>query len=443
MTLGSARRAGAALVLAGALSPAVVAGSEREAPSLAEALYLGLPGESRVAALVGAASASVPASGFGCRNCHGRDGRGGREGALSAPSIERAVLDRASARRPAYTEAAFGELLRTGRDPGGRLLDSSMPRYVLDPAAVHALWSYLDIRAGIERRRVSADAVVLAFDGRAGADLPAAMARALGADGLILHGRRLRFVSIDEPERLDAIEAFALLFATVRVTEFRDRNIPLLFPLTPLQSRPRPDEVRGMFASRSDQADALLKAAPATARVVVDRSGRSMISDLIASEGRSLVDPSSLTELDGDVIVIGDRETWDQVARLAGPGSRIFGLGSEMAGAFERLASSGAHLVLTDATMASDASAESPARDRFARTAAALIVEAVSLAGRDLTRGGLMRAFDRIRLSRRDWPPIDYARHPATGTRESVIRHIPSRPAPDRRDGRTMSRNEP
>lgn len=73
-----------------------------------------------------------------CQNCHGSDGKGGRQ--LPGPDIRGIVL------QPEYDEAKLGRLLTMGVDATGKPLDRRMPLFYVTPAPedVHALWLYLN-----------------------------------------------------------------------------------------------------------------------------------------------------------------------------------------------------------------------------------------------------------------------------------------------------------
>ncbi|KMO27400.1 hypothetical protein VQ03_30555, partial [Methylobacterium tarhaniae] len=90
----------------------------------------------------------------GCRDCHGRDGAGGREGGAIVPPITRSALARATLARPAYDEAAFAVALRDGTGAGGRRLQALMPRYPLGRDEAGALGPHLERPEARERPRV-------------------------------------------------------------------------------------------------------------------------------------------------------------------------------------------------------------------------------------------------------------------------------------------------
>lgn len=91
-------------------------------------------------ALAGAAAA--------CVNCHRRSGLGGSEGQVNIRPIAGRLLfappARAGETRPAYTQATLARALREGVDPGGRALDTLMPRYALSDDDVARLHAYLE-----------------------------------------------------------------------------------------------------------------------------------------------------------------------------------------------------------------------------------------------------------------------------------------------------------
>ncbi|OJH43843.1 hypothetical protein IE00_14890 [Paracoccus sp. SM22M-07] len=61
----------------------------------------------------------------------------------------------------------------------------------------------------------------------------------------------------------------------------------------------------------------------------------------------------------------------------------------------------------------------------YGRAAATVLTQALRLCGADCTRAGLMQAFDRIEaISPADWPDLDYATHPLTGTDQVRILDI-------------------
>jgi mono/diheme cytochrome c family protein len=100
--------------------------------------------------LLSAGEASLPAKGVDCANCHGIDGRGGREGGVLIPDIRYATLTRPSTaplflgkQRAAYTDALLSRAITRGLDSSGQELGSLMPRWTLSESEQRDLLKYL------------------------------------------------------------------------------------------------------------------------------------------------------------------------------------------------------------------------------------------------------------------------------------------------------------
>jgi hypothetical protein len=103
--------------------------------------------------------AALPGLTFTCASCHLRSGLGAIDEGIYTPAISGEKLFRHLPRlykgaelkgdaalpalRPAYTDESLLQLLRSGRDPGGRVLSDLMPRYLLDDRDARLLISYL------------------------------------------------------------------------------------------------------------------------------------------------------------------------------------------------------------------------------------------------------------------------------------------------------------
>ena len=92
----------------------------------------------------------LPAEGFFCANCHGPDGKGGREGNIVMADITYATLTRPlpasphwSKARAAYTDALLARAITRGLDSSGQQLDASMPRWVLSESDLKDLLKYM------------------------------------------------------------------------------------------------------------------------------------------------------------------------------------------------------------------------------------------------------------------------------------------------------------
>lgn len=103
---------------------------------------------------------SVPGTVFSCASCHRRSGFGSTEEGIYTPPANgpslfkpRGSLYRRTNEyqkylalpppRPAYTDATLSNLMRTGKDPTGRVLSSIMPRYIIDDNDMAILINYL------------------------------------------------------------------------------------------------------------------------------------------------------------------------------------------------------------------------------------------------------------------------------------------------------------
>lgn len=93
---------------------------------------------------------SLPSGGFFCANCHGPEGKGGREGDIVMPDIRWATLVKPSRGAPpwnraraAYTDALLVRAITEGVDASGQQLDASMPRWVLPQPDLRDLLQYL------------------------------------------------------------------------------------------------------------------------------------------------------------------------------------------------------------------------------------------------------------------------------------------------------------
>jgi ABC-type branched-subunit amino acid transport system substrate-binding protein/mono/diheme cytochrome c family protein len=109
------------------------------------------PSGGKISALVGD-GAEVPAKLLACSNCHGRDGRGGSEGALTPSDVRWTSLTKPyeyvrsyGRRRPPYTEPLITRAIAMSVDSGGAPLDQAMPRYRLSLDDNADLIAYLKV----------------------------------------------------------------------------------------------------------------------------------------------------------------------------------------------------------------------------------------------------------------------------------------------------------
>ena len=151
----------------------------------------------------------MPASLFPCASCHGANGRGNAEGGVVASNITWAELTKPyraatpnGRRRPAYNERTFRRALAEGVDSAGNRLHAAMPRYAMASGDVSELIAYLRVLGredvpGVTETTVRIGTIVPQSD--AGAQM-AAVLSAYFQDAAEVHGRRiaLETVTVDE-----------------------------------------------------------------------------------------------------------------------------------------------------------------------------------------------------------------------------------------------------
>ncbi len=101
-------------------------------------------------ALIGKSSAEAPVKLFPCKNCHGMDGKGRKEGGIESPNITWRYLTKpylfqlpTGRQRPSYTIETFKRVLLTGVDSAGQTLSHTMPRYKLTDYELESLLNFL------------------------------------------------------------------------------------------------------------------------------------------------------------------------------------------------------------------------------------------------------------------------------------------------------------
>lgn len=409
------------------------------------ALFDGGPEAASIEARVGPGGIAAPAPRFACRTCHGRDARGSLEGGATVPAIDPDALAVPALGRPPYDVASFLVALRDGVDPQGRQLAPLMPRYGVSGAEAAELLAHLSEMAVRERAGVDLDGVRVGIPDDLSSDLAAAFRRAWSDRGdPRLHGRRLLIEPVGPAG--DA-GVFAMLFAAwppkgedaaagpARGTgQGAAFGAPTLFPVAPLQGGEDAGLVRGLFASRTDQMAALLGEAPADALLVADEGGRALFEGAVTPAGDarlavSIEDP--LPSAGSAMVVMAGPAGWRRLAarQWVAPGATLYGCLDDAVGAVAQLRRQGVRLVLADPRPArGGAGPDRPARERFAVAAAEVLEAALAAAGRDLTRGGLVRALSRLTVAPPGWPALDYGRVPLTGSRD--VRLIRLDPTP-------------
>lgn len=222
-----------------------------------------------VTALLGGTTA-MPATKFPCRSCHGRDGAGGREGGV--PPIRKIDLVRSTPVRPAYDVEALKRALEKGTASDSRPLSGVMPRYALDDAALASLSLYLERLPALQQRGISTHSVSIgvavppgnASTARQYATLLQKAIERVRPGGLV-HNRRIVIKLLDgTPDAIvaqarDEVLAVVGLLPSLEldVRAFTDQQVPVLFPLFPLDGGEDATIVRGLMADRQDGLRAL------------------------------------------------------------------------------------------------------------------------------------------------------------------------------------------
>jgi len=209
----------------------------------------------------------VPASTLPCAGCHGRDGRGGREGGVRPSDLTWETLARPGAgeadgrRHPPYDESLLVRAITLGIDPAGNRLHVAMPRYRLALQDAADLVAYLKRLGHDDDPGLTADAIALGVL-LPGGDRPEAAAEAAAVRAVLearfaqldreggVYGRRLEphFARLPDPpaaraaalrELLAREPPFALVGAYLTGAEAEmaaavaEAAVPLVGPLTP------------------------------------------------------------------------------------------------------------------------------------------------------------------------------------------------------------------
>lgn len=241
----------------------------------------------------GGESLEVPATALTCGSCHGRDGRGGKEGGVSPSDLSWRSLSRpyevttSSGRkhRP-YDDRALVKAIAMGVDPGGNPLHIAMPRFRMAREDMQDLVAYLhhlgeEIDPGVSEGAVRIGVLVpregpLAGMGRAVQATLAARFEALNRQGG-LYGRKLELKvgeTTGPPEQqrgwtadfLEREGVFAAVGALLVGADaelaalFDERRIPLIGPFTldPRETFPLNRYVFYLSSGPAEQARALV-----------------------------------------------------------------------------------------------------------------------------------------------------------------------------------------
>ncbi|NNM74239.1 hypothetical protein [Enterovirga aerilata] len=333
---------------------------------------------------------------------------------MVAPDISRKTLALPLADRPAYDATTFAAALRSGVSPSGRPLARQMPRYGVDEATAAEMWTYLDRLELVERSGVRSNTVTVGVAENFDADRVYELERALALSGGTVHGRRIVLARVDPHDKSTWPGIVAVLFS--RDNDWiSPESPPSLFPLSPVAGTERADEVRALVPPFEDQLRAVAAEAPRSAPVVAAPSDRATLGSAQLLGGREFRGPEQLVELMPVAIVLGS-DAWRMAALHGRAQSRFYGLGHEACPFQSHLALKGASVSVTRAACLRDLNASS-AGDRGMSVAASVLTTALAKAGRDLTRGSLMRGFSSTRYDGNHWARLDYTRYPVTGTR--------------------------
>lgn len=236
-----------------------LAASTASADSLGRAIFE--RGEGRASRPVGGAWGAGMSRTAGpdvaCANCHGAQGRGGREGFVRAPDIRWSTLTSAQGAvrsdghvRPPYDVVSFARAVRTGVAAGGEPLDVTMPRFDLGDDEVEALVEQLSSLGEVAhaRRPVLVTLVPDTHDANAEAVLHGLQncSAASSADAETARIPALRVVRYGDLAALDRelgqvpVAAFFAPYLVgqerayeLALRKFADR-VPTLLPLSPL-----------------------------------------------------------------------------------------------------------------------------------------------------------------------------------------------------------------
>jgi ABC-type branched-subunit amino acid transport system substrate-binding protein len=151
------------------IQAASAAGDEQAADRGRRLYETGIDGNGRpIEAVLGESSAPIPGPLLSCAGCHGKDGRGRVIKGINPPDITWQNLTKPYAlrvgtgrSRPPYSEPLVIRAIANGRDPGGRLLATAMPRFRLTPNDTADLVAYLRELGSRPDPGVGADTVLL------------------------------------------------------------------------------------------------------------------------------------------------------------------------------------------------------------------------------------------------------------------------------------------
>lgn len=367
-----------------------------------------------------------------CHFCHGRDGAGGIEG--NAPPIAWEELTRPTALRPAHSAADFHRAVTEGIDPNGQTLSRIMPRYDLTQQETAALAAYLEILPRIQKRGVGADTITFCVPAGSSrgplsyaGELAHQIRQLVGPSGIYGRDIRIRVLDPDHRRALTEAEAECLAVVGSAGTELgrkapAESGVPMLFPFARLAGDEDPSIIRDLKPSRQ----ALLAAVteelgrigashvhivPAEAPEAEELARSLRLSH--GSVGMAVTSGAPDEAADATDIVLLNAVPLDAL-RDASAERRLW-VTAELLGRSRQGFSELSPIVIVEdphllglAETSGDTLLET-----HARCAAGLIVEALKIAGRDVTRARLLQAFGEIVMPSF---ALDYSITPLTGT---------------------------
>lgn len=367
-----------------------------------------------------------------CAGCHGRDGRGGTEGAVP-PVLWESLAERTAVRGP-YTPPGLHHAMTNGEDPEGRTLSRLMPRYALPPEATAAVQAYLAALPAIDRAGVApARLTVCVVAPLTAATTMERYARRLSGTLTLqtspqgVHGRRpeVSLLHGDATRILADAEAGCLAVVGLlpgsapSLEALTGRGVPVLFPLFRLAGDEDVSIVRSIVPSGRDLVGALVDD-------LAERGGDSI--HVARGEGAGAIvhalrlDPRTLSRTVGE----GPPEAAPRDAALVVPegavpdnltgGRSVWLFAAAAANVPEGIR---ARVIVEAPDLIAYALAEGlDPLEAQAALAAEVLAEALKVAGRGVGRAALLSAFESAALGR---VGLDYAATPLTGTSRVVI----------------------
>jgi ABC-type branched-subunit amino acid transport system substrate-binding protein len=388
---------------------------------------------SPIVALVGAENLELPATSLPCMSCHGRDGRGKKEGGISPSNLQWASLTKpypvptASGRvHPPYTAALVKRAITMGLDPAKQRLHVVMPRYRISMRDADDLVAYLarigtDLDPGLTDGEIELGVVVpLTAEGNAIRETVAAWFEQVNAGGGVF-GRSVRLSDDGEP--------FAIVFAQPAgggsdiEAMAAERSIPTIASF-----RMGSGDNRYLFAlvaGVEEQSLALIEAAGTTKVRIVSDARTAGIAARLASHS----DPASRT-----VLFLANPDKLASLLR-AGTAGTILVPAAFTSNAIESAPPAIRVLVAMPAAEVTrrgaaelEAFTSSPAhrpQRASALAAAKLMTRALERAGRDVDRESLVNVLDTFRRESTDLtPPITWSSTRRVGSTECTILQV-------------------